>query len=380
LIVSLLLFAAASAAPIARSEPDPYAAVAALVERGIQRGVYPGAVVVIGRRDSVLYSRGFGHLTWAPNAPVPSPTTTFWDLASLTKVMATASSVMVLVDRGVVELDAPVARYLHRFGGGGRERVTVRMLLDHTSGLPAYLAFHRLVTTRDAAIEMLYREPLVREPGTAELYSDLNAILLGLLVEAVSSESLDAFAAREVMQPLGLTRTVFAPALSTGASVAPSRKVGGRPAAGRVNDDNAFLFGGVAGQAGLFSTGSDVARFAQYWLRQGAVESGHWVAPATMQEFLRRSSDPGTPGGRALGWDTPTVGGDDPSIYGTRAGSRTYGHTGWTGTMVWIDPGRDLFMVFLTNRSLDPRARRSLTAMRDIRSALSNLVLASAGR
>lgn len=380
MIVSLLLFAAASAAPIARSEPDPYAAVAALVERGIRRGVYPGAVVVIGRRDSVLYSRGFGHLTWAPNAPVPSPTTTFWDLASLTKVMATASSVMVLVDRGVVELDAPVARYLHRFGGGGRERVTVRMLLDHTSGLPAYLAFHRLVTTRDAAIEMLYREPLVREPGTAELYSDLNAILLGLLVEAVSSESLDAFAAREVMQPLGLTRTVFAPALSTGASVAPSRKVGGRPAAGRVNDDNAFLFGGVAGQAGLFSTGSDVARFAQYWLRQGAVESGHWVAPATMQEFLRRSSDPGTPGGRALGWDTPTVGGDDPSIYGTRAGSRTYGHTGWTGTMVWIDPGRDLFMVFLTNRSLDPRARRSLTAMRDIRSALSNLVLASAGR
>ena len=379
MIVILFLLAAASAAPATRPEPDPYAAVAALVERGIRQGVYPGAVVVIGRRDSVLYSRGFGHLTWARNAPVPSPTTTLWDLASLTKVMATASSVMVLVDRGAVELDAPVARYLPRFGGGGRERVTVRMLLDHTSGLPAYLAFHRLVTTRDAAIEMLYREPLVGEPGVAELYSDLNAILLGLLVEAVSSESLDVFAAREVMQPLGLTRTVFAPALSTAASVAPSRRIGGRPVAGRVNDDNAFLFGGVAGQAGLFSTGSDVARFAQHWLRQGAVESGHWVAPATMQEFLRRSSDPATPGGRALGWDTPTAG-DTPSIYGTRAGPRTYGHTGWTGTMVWIDPGRDLFMVFLTNRSLDPRVRRSLTAMRDIRSALSNLVLASAGR
>lgn len=379
MIVTLFLLAAASAAPATRSEPDHYAAVAALVERGIRQGVYPGAVVVIGRGDSVLYSRGFGHLTWARNAPVPSPTTTLWDLASLTKVMATASSVMVLVDRGAVELDAPVARYLPRFGGGGRERVTVRMLLDHTSGLPAYLAFHRLVTTRDAAIDMLYREPLVREPGAAQLYSDLNAILLGLLVEAVSSESLDVFAAREVMQPLGLTRTVFAPALSTGASVAPSRKVGGLPVAGRVNDDNAFLFGGVAGQAGLFSTGSDVARFAQHWLRQGVVESGYWVAPATMQEFLRRSSDPAAPGGRVLGWDTPTAG-DTPSIYGTRAGPRTYGHTGWTGTMVWIDPGRDLFMVFLTNRSLDPRVRRSLTAMRDIRSALSNLVLASAGR
>ena len=380
MIVSLLLLAAASAAPTARSETDPYAAVAALVQRGIRQGVYPGAVVVIGRRDKVLYSRGFGHLTWARNAPRPSPTTTLWDLASLTKVMATASSVMVLVDRGAVLLDAPVALYLPRFVGEGRERVTVRMLLDHTSGLPAYLAFHRLVTTRDSAIALLYRQPLVREPGKAELYSDLNAILLGLLVESVSSESLDAFAAREVMQPLGLTRTVFAPAISTGASVAPSRRVGGRPVAGRVNDDNAFLFGGVAGQAGLFSTGSDVARFAQHWLRQGTVGSGHWVAPATMQEFLRRSAPAGSPGGRALGWDTPTGGGDTRSIYGTRPGAGTYGHTGWTGTMVWIDPGRDLFMVFLTNRSLDPRARRSLTAMRDIRSALSNLVLASVGR
>jgi CubicO group peptidase (beta-lactamase class C family) len=380
LIVSLLLLAAASAAPTARSETDPYAAVAALVQRGIRQGVYPGAVVVIGRRDKVLYSRGFGHLTWARNTPKPSPTTTLWDLASLTKVMATASSVMVLVDRGEVVLDAPVARYLPRFVGDGRERVTVRMLLDHTSGLPAYLAFHRLAATRDSAIELLYRQPLVGEPGNAELYSDLNAIMLGLLVEAVSSESLDSFAAREVMQPLGLTRTVFAPAITPRASVAPSRKVGGRPAAGRVNDDNAFLFGGVAGQAGLFSTGSDVARFAQHWLRQGTVASGHWVAPATMQEFLRRSAPPGSPGGRALGWDTPTAGGDTPSIYGTRAGPLTYGHTGWTGTMVWIDPGRDLFMVFLTNRSLDPKVRRSLTAMRDIRSALSNLVLASAGR
>ena len=380
MIVSLLLLAATSAAPVARSEPDRYAAVAALVERGIRRGVYPGAVVVIGRRDSVLYSRGFGHLTWARNGPVPSPTTTLWDLASLTKVMATASSVMVLVDRGAVQLDAPVTRYLPRFEGGGRERVTVRMLLDHTSGLPAYLAFHRLVTTREAAIELLYGQPLAGEPGAAVVYSDLNAILLGLLVEAVSAESLDAFAAREVMQPLGLTRTVFAPSISAGASVAPSRKVGGRPLAGRVNDDNAFLFGGVAGQAGLFSTGSDVARFAQHWLRLGVAESGGWVTPATMQEFLRRSTNPGHPGGRALGWDTPTVEGDRPSIYGTKPGRLTYGHTGWTGTMVWIDPGRDLFMVFLTNRSLDPRVRRSLNAMRDIRSELSNLVLASAGR
>jgi CubicO group peptidase (beta-lactamase class C family) len=291
--------------------------------------------------------------------------------------MATTSAVMVLVDRGTVLLDEPVARYLPRFAGEGRDRVTVRMLLDHTSGLPAYLAFHRLVANRDAAIELLYREPLVRRPGVSAVYSDLNAILLGLLVEKVTTEPLDVFTAREVARPLGLTSTMFTPALRAGLSVAPSRMVGGRPVAGRVNDDNAFLFGGVAGQAGLFSTGTDVARFAQHWLRQGSVETGQWVGPGTMQEFLRRTTGSGS---RALGWDTPEQGGGTPSIYGALASPLTYGHTGWTGTMLWIDPVRDLFVVFLTNRSLEPKVRRSLTALRDIRSSLSDLVLSANGR
>lgn len=378
MILPLLLLAGTAGTPLAPSDPDPrFSAIAAVVERGIRQGVYPGAVLVIGRRDSVLYSRGFGHLTWAKNSAAPSPSGTLWDLASLTKVMATTSAVVVLVDRGTVMLDAPVARYLRQFAGKGRERVTVRMLLDHTSGLPAYLAFHRLAASRAAAIELLYREPLARRPGASAVYSDLNAILLGLLVEKVTTEALDVFTAREVLHPLGLTSTAFMPALRAGLSVAPSRMVGGRPVAGRVNDDNAFLFGGVAGQAGLFSTGADVGRFAQHWLRQGAVQTGQWVASATMQEFLRRTGESGS---RALGWDTPEKHGDTPSIYGSRASPTTYGHTGWTGTMLWIDPVRDLFVVFLTNRSLQPKVRRSLTALRDIRSSLSDLVLNAGGR
>lgn len=377
MILPVLLLASTAATTPGSSDPDPrFSAVAAVVERGIRQGVYPGAVLLIGRRDSVLYSRGFGHLTWAAKSAAPSPSTTLWDLASITKVMATTSAVMVLVDRGSVLLDGPVTRYLPRFAGAGRERVTVRMLLDHTSGLPAYLAFHRLAASRDAAIELLYREPLARRPGASVVYSDLNAILLGLLVEKVTTEPLDVFTAREVVRPLGLTSTVFTPALRAGFSVAPSRMVGGRPVAGRVNDDNAFLFGGVAGQAGLFSTGTDVARFAQHWLRQGAVETGQWVGPGTMQEFLRRTGSKS----RALGWDTPELGGDTPSIYGALASPLTYGHTGWTGTMLWIDPVRDLFVVFLTNRSLQPKVRRSLTALRDIRSSLSDLVLSASGR
>jgi CubicO group peptidase (beta-lactamase class C family) len=149
--------------------------------------------------------------------------------------------------------------------------------------------------------------------------------------------------------------------------------VRGRPEPGRVNDDNAFLFGGIAGQAGLFSTGSDMARFAQSWLRQGAGETGRWVAPGTMREFLSRTPASGS---RALGWDTPQLA-DGPSIFGSRASPLAYGHTGYTGTMLWIDPERDLFVVFLTNRSLEPRARKSLTALREIRSTLSDLALST---
>lgn len=373
---AFLLGALLVQAPRPAAAPN-FAPVAALVERGIRRGVYPGAVVVIGRRDTVLYARGFGHLTWAGGAPRPTARDTRWDLASLTKVLATASAVMVLVDQGRVSLDAPVARYLPRFTGAGRELITVRMLLDHTSGLRPYLALYRLAADRSRALELLYQAEPVRIPGTSPQYSDLNAMLLGLLVEAVTGESLDAFAGREVFTPLRLRSTAFAPALSPGLAVAPSWSVGGRPAPGRVNDDNARLLGGVAGHAGLYSTGDDVARFAQAWLREGRGPDGPWVSATSMREFLRRSAQSGT---RMLGWDTPEQRGNVPSIYGQLAGPHTFGHTGWTGTMLWVDPTRDLFLVFLTNRSLDPRARRSITVLRSLRTALSDLVIRTSRR
>ncbi|NOT07613.1 MAG: beta-lactamase family protein, partial [Gemmatimonadales bacterium] len=232
----------------------PFAPVAALVERGIRQGVYPGAVVVIGRRDTLLYSQGFGRLSWNRNSGTPSAATTRWDLASLTKVMATASAAMVLVDRGRLDLDAPVFQYLPRFAGEGRERITARMLLDHTSGLRAYLPLYR-APNRNAALDLLYGEAPVRSPGRSPVYSDLNAILLGELVEALSGEPLDVFAGREVFTPLRLAATAFAPAVARGATVAPSRSERGRPAPGRVSDLNAAFLGGIAGHAGLFSTG-----------------------------------------------------------------------------------------------------------------------------
>lgn len=352
----------------------PFASVARLIDRGIRQGIYPGAVVVIGRRDTVLYARGFGRLTWAKGAKAPTPQGTRWDLASLTKVVATASAVMLLVDRGQVDLAAPVSRYLPRFTGGGRDRVTVRMLLDHSSGLRSYLALYRLAATPEAALDRLYGEPLTRPSGTSSAYSDLNAILLGLLVEAVSGERLDGFSRREIFAPLDMAATSFAPALPTNVSIAPSRRIGCCAVQGRVNDDNAFLLGGIAGHAGLFSTGDDLARFAQVWLRQGARPDGRgtWVSAATLQGFLLRSPEGGT---RALGWDTPEHDGPHPSVYGTTACACAYGHTGWTGTMFWIDPERDLFLIFLTNRSLDPHIRNSIAALSALRNQLSDMVI-----
>lgn len=365
--------AGTKAEPVSRPR-DSFAAVEAAVRRGIQRGIYPGAVVVIGRRDTVLYARGFGHLTWDTRTPVPNPDSTVWDIASLSKVVGTTSAVMRLVDVGLVDLDAPVSRYLPRFSGAGRDSVTVRMLLNHTSGLRSFLPLYRLATTRAAAIELIYAEPLSRPPGTAMEYSDLNAMLLGLLVEAVRGQPLDRVVHDDVLVPLGLRSTAYRPPASWRHRIAPTGlDRGGAIRRGIVNDFNAARLGGVAGHAGLFSTGGDLARYAQIWLRRGAGPKGRWVSAQTVDRFLARGSKSGS---RLLGWDTrDSLLTDGPSVFGSLVSDAAYGHTGWTGTELWIDPTHDVFLVFLTNRSFDPRARRSIEALRDVRAELSDAVV-----
>lgn len=367
----LTVVGALSAGPASAQD---FAGVDAAVRLGIRKGLYPGAVVVVGRRDTLLYARGYGHLTWNARSPLPSPDSTLWDLASITKVVATASSVLKLVDSGVVKLDDPVIRYLPRFGGGAKDRVTVRMLLDHTSGLPPYVPLYRLTRSPEAAIERLYAEPLERWPGDSAAYSDLNAMLLGLLLEQVTGAPLDQVVRTEVLDPLGLTHTTYRPPANLRRWIAPSGRYRGRPVRGEVNDQNAARFGGVAGHAGLFSTGSDLARFAQVWLRQGTGLKGQWVRPETMRVFLTPGERSGT---RLLGWDSPTRDAppEDPSVFGTLVSPSAYGHTGWTGTEIWIDPARDLFVVFLTNRSYDPHTRHSIDKLRVLRAQLSDAAL-----
>ena len=359
--------------PHASAAAQTFLEVDRAVLAGIREGLYPGAVVVIGRRDSILYARGYGHFTWNPASRVPDPDSTLWDIASITKVVATAASAMRLVDQGRLDLDAPVRRHLPRFAGGLKNKVTVRMLLDHTSGLKSYVPMYRKAgRSRTRMVNALYAQPLVRPPGDSAEYSDLNAMLLGLLVESVSGTSLDRFAEREVFGPLGMTETRFRPPARLKRRIAPAGIWRGEPVPGDVNDQNAAAFGGVAGHAGVFSTGRDLARFAQVWLRDGVGTSGRWVQPATLRQFLIRGPRSGT---RLLGWDSPELNGEEPSIYGTLITQSAYGHTGFTGTELWVDPSHDLFLVFLTNRAFDPKARDSVKGLKVVRTELSDAAI-----
>jgi CubicO group peptidase (beta-lactamase class C family) len=357
-----------------------------IVTSGIRQGIYPGAVLVIGRKAGVLHQRGFGHLTWQANAPVPSPDSTLWDLASLTKVIGTTGAVMRLVEEERLDLEQPVVRYLPRFRGADRAAITVRMLLNHTSGLPSYREFFRLAATRDSAIALLYTTPLRHRPGTTVEYSDLNFLLLGLLVEQLSGEPLERYVQRAVLVPAGMQDSRYRPTDAAAMRTAPTGEWHGHPVCCVVNDQNAARFGGAAGHAGLFSSGADLSRFARLWLNGGTLDGRQVFRPATLQTFLTPDSADAT---RLLGWERPpsalgdkdcrrpacTAARREDSAYGTLLSSSAFGHTGWTGTLIWVDPGHDLFLILLTNRSYAPRIGHSIRALRAVRGALADAVI-----
>lgn len=339
---------------------------------GIRAGVFPGAVLVVGRHDTILYARGYGRFTWSPASAAVHVDSTLWDLASLTKVVATTPAIMLLVERGAVQLDAPVSRYVPEFNGAGTSVITVRHLLTHTSGLRGTLPL-RSAPDSAAALEMVLTTTPVRPVGGQMVYSDLNAILLGEIVRRVSGAPLDVFITRELYEPLGIAdRMLFRPGRRLERRIAPTGLWHGHAIAGIVNDPNAEKLGGVAGHAGLFATGPALARFAQFMLGEGAAGGRRLLNAETVRQFTqiavphRRGAS-----ARTLGWEAlPT--GEETSSAGTLLGPRTYGHTGWTGTSLWIDPDRDVFVLLLTNRAFNPRARNSFTQLKQVRARVAD--------
>jgi CubicO group peptidase (beta-lactamase class C family) len=353
----------------------------AAIRAALAKQVFPGAVLVVGSTERIGFAKGYGRGTWSPRSRTPSPATSLWDLASLTKVIATTGVVARLVDRGALDLETPVSRFVPQFGGFGRDAITVRMLLDHTSGLRPFLRFWA-APSRDSAYALLWHERLQRAPGASAVYSDLNAILLGLVIQAATGDSLDIAVRKEVIEPLGLMQTGFRPPESVWERAMPTGRNAGEPVVGIVNDRNAESLGGAVGHAGLFATGLDVARVAQAWLAAARGTDSSWIHPATAQRFLVRTPNSGS---RFLGWDGRDPAPTDPenspirspkneSIFGTVAGPRVFGHTGWTGTMMWMDPDADRFMVLLTNRSYDPKRRDTFAALKQARANVSTAV------
>jgi len=340
---------------------------------GIQRGVYPGAVLVVGRHDSILFAQGYGHLTWSAASPAVSVDSTLWDVASLTKVVATTPALMLLVEQGKVVLDAPVVRYLPDFNGPGTSGITVRHLLTHTSGLRATLPL-REAPDSAAALRMVLTTVPISPPGTRMVYSDLNAILLGEIVRHVSGQTLDAFVTQAIYAPLGLDQQMlFRPPKRLVPRIAPTNLWRGHPIAGVVNDPSAGKLGGVSGNAGVFATARGLARFAQFMLNEGLLpDRPQLLKKETVHQFTQVAV-PARRGvsARTLGWEAlPT--GEETSSAGTLFGPHSYGHTGWTGTSLWIDPDRDVFVLLLTNRAYNPRVRNSFTRLKEVRGRVAD--------
>jgi beta-glucosidase-like glycosyl hydrolase/CubicO group peptidase (beta-lactamase class C family) len=315
-----------------------------LLDRAVRDSAFPGAIAVVGRRDRVLATVSAGHLDWK-ESPAPDDRT-LWDMASLTKVTATTSSIMTLVDAGKVDINAPVQKYLPDWQGPNKEKVLIRHLLTHSSGLPSWRPLYKEATSAEQAMQMVFETALDTLPGARMLYSDLNFILLGQVVQRLSGQRLDAYASEHVFGPLKMTDTQFNPDRSLLARIAPTEVDPWRQRhiRGEVHDENAFVLGGVSGHAGLFSTAHDVTRLCQAYLNGGTLDGARIWTPETIRLFTTVQDS--TFSNRALGWETP----NGVNSAGRVMRRPAFGHTGFTGTSIWVDPANDLFVVLLTNR------------------------------
>lgn len=376
LVVTVVAACAPRARPVVAPDPGVtrmravHDSLVRVLDRAIADSAFPGAIGVVGTRDG-LTSYAVGRIDWAANAPRPDERT-LWDLASLTKVVGMTTAMMQLVEQDRVELDAPVVRYLPEFAGEGKERVTIRHLLTHSSGLPSWRPLYKEAVAADTAVAIVLATPLDTVPAARMVYSDLGAILLGKVVERVSGEALDAYLARHVFGPLGMTSTMYRPDASLRDRIAPTEfdPWRQRHIRGEVHDENAFMLGGVSGHAGLFSTAADLARFARMMLAGGTLDGMRILRPSTIAQFTA-VQDPGL-SHRALGWETPS----GQNSAGHRMSARAFGHTGFTGTSLWMDPEAGAFVILLTNR-VNPS--RQNTRISQVRIALADAVMSALG-
>ena len=351
--------------PAFADQEKQFARAFAVIRDGIEQRAFPGAALAVTHRGSLIASQGFGNFTYDEGAPLIQAETVF-DIASVTKVIATTAMAMLLYEHHRLMVDASLSSFLPEFVSlapqdqrATREAVTMRMLLAHASGLPAYEKLFLCAQSREALVRAALTTPLTAAPGARAEYSDIGFILLGEVLAREANLALDRFAHQSIFAPLGMTHTRFNPPQEWKGDIPPTendqafRK---RVIQGEVNDENAYVMGGVAGHAGVFAPATDVARFAECMLREGTP----LFQPATVKLFTRRERMPaGT--FRALGWDTPSLNG---SSSGAHFSQVSFGHLGFTGTSLWIDPGRQLSVTLLTNRTWPNRESQAIRQVR----------------
>ncbi len=343
----------------------------AVLERAVALGAFPGGVLAVGRRGAVAIQPA-GRQTYQASSPLVTPQT-IYDAASLTKPVVTATVAAMLVESGQLELDAPVSRFLPEWACGPRPawraQVSVRHLLAHASGLPAYREYFRTAGHQKSVLAQALAEHLEARPGSRTLYSDVGYILLGEILARLAGKPLNEVAREKLFAPLEMNRTFFNPPPEIRAEIAPTEQddaFRNRLVHGEVHDENAWCMGGVAGHAGMFSSAADLASFCQMLLNGGQYAHRRLLRRLTIQQFT--APDPAAGGRRALGWDVPAA----PSSSGRYFSRRSFGHLGYTGTSLWIDPEKELFVVLLTNRVHPTRKNEKI---RDVRPALHDAVI-----
>jgi len=330
----------------------------ALLERAIEQQAFPGAATAITYQGGLVALKGLGHFTYSAGSP-PCHANTVYDLASLTKVVATTAACMILCERGQLFLDHPVAEILPEFAAADptKKQVTLEMLLAHSSGLPGYAKLFETASARQEILDQAFRLPLEKDPGTRAEYSDIGFILLGEAVERRAGRALDEFCRQEIFAPLKVD-IAYCPAPEQKPGIPPTENDTSfrhKIVQGEVHDENAWVMGGVAGHAGCFGTVEAVATFAECMLHDGAP----LLQRHTVELFTQGQASPaGT--SRALGWDTPST----PSQSGKYFSRRSYGHLGYTGTSLWIDPERQLSITLLTNRTWPDRSSQAIKKVR----------------
>lgn len=359
-----------------------FSKIDSIVQSGISSGFYPCAQLIVGLNQNEIYEKSYGRFTYDENSTELNNYHLF-DLASVTKVVATATAIMVLYEKGEIGLDDKVTRYIPEFDNNGKSGITVRNLLLHNSGLKAWIPFYKYYKTKEEVLSAVFNIGLEYIPESKFVYSDLNAILLGIIVERISGKSFADFCSEEIFEKLGMRETRFNPDEFTKTLCIPTEYDTywrNKQLQGEVHDEAAYILGGVSGNAGLFSNAGDLFRFMRMMLNNGkyynpytrGLKEERFFKKETVELFTSKAAGLSYVNTRALGWDTKP----EPNKYRTQCGElfseNCYGHTGYTGTSIWCDKDNKLIVIFLTNRICPKRGNEGI---RDIRPDLHNAIV-----